>query len=339
MRPTSTLTRRSGWTLVGASLALHFLTVLAFSRQPDVLAAFTVMPIWVWGGIGLFLSSLAFYFLRAPLSLIVTGIWAFTILLGADEARVIANLGTEAPEKGLAIPVKGRQPMRVITLNVAEFHYGDPTDDLAAWEPDIVLLQEVFTNQAKAIADRLYGSSGDYRCFAKNGVVSRWPITREVRNPDPKFRFFNHNVTVQRPDGQSIEVVNLHLSQAATNLRLWQPSCWKEHRTNRRQRLVETAVALRILEDTCSFPGAQPVILGGDFNAPPSDPLQRQLRRDFEDCFVAAGTGWGNTYQRRIPILRIDQLHASRHFTTVRCKAHTTRESDHRMVIADLILE
>ena len=339
MRPTSTLTRRSGWALVAASLALHFLTVLAFARQPDLLAAFTVLPIWIWGGLGLLFSSLAFYFLRAPLSLVVTGVWAFTILLGADEARVIANFGTEAPEKGTALPINGKQPIRVITLNVAEFDFGDPTEDLAVWEPDIILLQEVATNQAKAIADRLYQGSGDFRCYAGNGVVTRWRITREVRNPDPKFLFFNHNVTVETPEGIAIEVVNFHLSQATTDLRLWRPSVWKEHQANRRQRQVETAVALRILEDTCNFPGTQPVILGGDFNAPPSDPLQKQLRRDFDDAFITAGTGWGNTYQRRIPVLRIDQIHASRHFTPVRSRAATTRESDHRMVIADLILE
>lgn len=339
MRPTSTLTRRSGWTLVGASLALHFLTVVAFARQPDVLAAFTVMPIWVWGGIGLVLSTLAFYFLRAPLSLVVSGVWAFTILLGSDEARVIANIGTAAPEKGQALPVEGRLPIRVITLNVAQFRYGDPTEDIAAWAPDIVLLQEVNTNQVKGIADRLYQGSGDFRCYALNGVVSRWKITREVRNPNPRFRFFNHNVTIETPDRGSIEIANVHLSEAATDLRLWQTSCWREHRENRRERQVEMAVALRILEDTCPFPGAQPVILGGDFNAPPSDPIQRQIRRDFSDAFIEAGTGWGNTYQRRIPVLRIDQIHATRHFTPVRCRTVTTRHSDHRMVVADLILE
>lgn len=339
MRPTSNLTRRSGWLLVGASLVLHFITVVAYARQPDLLAAFTVLPIWVWGSIGILCSSFAFYFLRAPLSLVITGVWVFTVLLGADEAKVIANIGAEAPEKGIAVPVDGKRPIRVLTLNVAQFRYGDPTEDIAAWEPDIVLLQEVRTNQVKAIADRLYQGSGDFRGYALNGVASRWKITREVRNPNPKFRFFNHNVTVESPEHGAIEVANLHLSEAATNMSLWKPSCWRDHRNNRRQRQVETAVALRILEDTCAFPGAQPIILGGDFNAPATDPIQRQLHRDFDDAFTVAGTGWGNTYQRRIPVLRIDQIHTTRHFTPVRCRAVTTRHSDHRMVVADLLLD
>ena len=85
----SPLSRRIGWTLVGASLLLHIFTVYCFARQPDRFAAFTVMPIWLWGGVGLLWSSMAFYFLRAPLSLVMSAVWAITLLVGADEARVL----------------------------------------------------------------------------------------------------------------------------------------------------------------------------------------------------------------------------------------------------------
>lgn len=339
MRTTSTAARYAGWLLIGASLALHSLTVIAFARQPDALAAYTVMPIWVWGGLGLALSGGAYLFLRAPLSLLVTTVWALTLLLGADEAKVIANLGTPGPAPGRAEPVDGARPIRVITLNAATFRFGNPSEDLARWEPDIVILQEASGYHVKTVADQLYEGGGDYRSFALNGVATRWKITREVRNPDRRFHYFNHNVTVQLPDTRTIEVANIHLSSAATDLRLWQPACWRTHRANRQQRQIEMAVALRILEDTTAFPGAQPVILAGDFNAPPGDPVQRQLDRDFEDAFQAAGTGWGNTFQRRIPVLRLDQIHTTRHLTPVRCRAVTTRHSDHRFVVADLLLD
>lgn len=336
---TTPFTRRTGWLLVILSLALHLLTIFAFARQPDKLAAFTVMPIWVWGGIGLILSSSAFYFLRAPLSLVVTAMWALTILLGADEARVIANLTKPSPKPGTPELFDGVRPIRVITLNASIFRFGDPSDDIAAWEPDIVILQEVTPSHVKKIADRLYGGLGDYRAFALNGVVTRWKIKREVRNPDPKFLYFNHNATIEHPEKGNIEVANIHLSSAATDLRLWQKQCWRKHRDNRKQRQLEIAVALQILEDTTSFPTSQPVIFAGDFNAPPSDPIQRLLERDFDDAFHIAGTGWGDTFQRRIPILRLDQIHTTRHFTVIRCSASTTRKSDHRMVVADLLLK
>ncbi|MCW1886968.1 endonuclease/exonuclease/phosphatase family protein [Luteolibacter flavescens] len=335
----SRLRRRSGWTLVGCSLLLHVVTVYAFAEQPDKLAAFTVMPIWVWGGIGLLCSTVAFWFLRAPLSLIVTGIWAMTVLLGADEARVIANVGKSAPTPGPAGDLDGRPLVRVLTLNCNFFQYGahsagggDPSNDIRRWDPDIVLLQEVHPHQVRQIADLLYQGRGDYRIYSSNGVVSRWPIIREV---NPKSRGYRiQQVTVRKPDKQDIEVVNIHLRSAATDLRLWKRECWVTHAANRAQRREELAIALSIFAETAS---GTPAIFGGDFNAPPSDPVLNLLRADFRDSFIEAGTGWGNTYQRRIPVHRIDQIHHTSHFKAMRCRAVTTRRSDHRMVVTDLL--
>lgn len=330
----SSLSRRLGWTLVGASLLLHILTVYCFSRQPDKLAAFTVMPIWLWGGIGLFFSCLAFYFLRASLSLIMTAVWVVTLLVGADEARVLANIGKSPPQTGQAEPYEGKPVLRVITLNSAFFTYGNPSQDISAWQPDIVLLQDIYPHQVRQIADVLYGGRGDYRTHQTNGIVTRWKIQREIRNPDPHNR--NEQVTIRLPNGSDIEVVNVHLQTAATDLRLWRKSAWIGHRDNRVLRYKELSLVQQVLEQTTSFPNT-PTLFGGDFNAPASDVVHRRLARDFTDAFAAAGTGWGNTFQRRFPILRIDHLYATRHFTPVRSRAFTTRYSDHRMVIADFL--
>jgi endonuclease/exonuclease/phosphatase (EEP) superfamily protein YafD len=329
--------RRAGWLLIGLSLLLHLLTIYAFARQPDKLAAFTVVPIWAWGGVGLFCSITAFWFLRAPLSLVITGVWAMTVLLGADEARVIANLGKSAPVPGPAGFADGRPVLRVLTLNCNYFKYDplkSPAADIRRWDPDVVLLQEVHPHHVREIADLLYNGEGDYRIYMTNGIVTRshWRIQREVNPQQGNFRV--QQVTVRRPDGMEFEVVNLHLTSAATDLRLWRRDCWRAHRINRQVRLRELAIALTILDDTA--PG-RPVILGGDFNAPPADPIHSLLKPDFVDAFSAAGTGWGNTYQRRIPIHRIDQIHCTRYFLPLRCAAVTTRRSDHRMVVADLL--
>jgi endonuclease/exonuclease/phosphatase (EEP) superfamily protein YafD len=328
----SSLRRRTGWTLVGLSLALHLVTVFCFSRQPDRFAAFTVLPIWLWGGFGLLASTLAFYFLRAPLSLIMTGCWAVTLLVGADEARVLANLGKPPPLPGRAAPHEGLPVLRVITLNCSLFAHGDPSNDLAAWEPDVVLLQEAFPHQVRRIADVLYDGRGDYRAHFTNGIVTRGKIQREVRNPNQR----NQQISLELADGRSIEVVNVHLRTAATDLRFWNRSAWRDHRINRSLRRAELSTVQQILERTTSFPNS-PTLFGGDFNAPASDIVHRQLGFDFNDVFATAGTGWGNTYQRRFPILRIDHLYATRHFTPVRCRVVPTRHSDHRMVVADLV--
>lgn len=331
----SSLNRRLGWTLVGISLLLHIFTVYCFARQPDRFAAFTVMPIWLWGGCGLLLSSIAYYFLRAPLSLVMTVVWIVTLLVGADEARVLANFGKSPPRPGHAEPYEDKPVIRVITLNCDEFKFDNPATDIAAWQPDIVLLQDASPDQVRQIADVLYGGHGDYRANQTSGVITRWKIQREVRNPDPAQR--DEQVSILLPNGQEIEVVNVHLLTAATDLHLWQKGAWVSHRNNRVLRIKELSLTQQILEQTTKFPNT-PTILGGDFNAPASDIVHRQLTRDFVDAFSAAGTGWGDTFQRRLPILRIDHLYATRHFTSVRCRAETTRHSDHRMVIADFLI-
>lgn len=329
----SSLRRRIGWTLVGASLLLHVLTVFCFARQPDHFAAFTVLPIWMWGGAGLLLSMVAFYFLRAPLSLIITGVWAVTLLVGADEARVLANFGKPAPEPGQAGHFQGSPVLRVITMNCATFKYGDPSKDIAVWQPDIVLLQDAMPHQVRQIADALYGGHGDYRAQDTNGIVTRGKIQREVRNPSQR----EQQVTVTLPDGSSLEVVNIHLQSAATDLRFWNRRTWTAHRVNRVLRSKELSLTLQILEKTNPrFPNT-PTILGGDFNSAATDVVHRLLDRDFVDAFPAAGTGWGDTFHSRLPILRIDQIYSTRHFTPVRCRTVTSRHSDHRMVVADFL--
>jgi endonuclease/exonuclease/phosphatase (EEP) superfamily protein YafD len=287
----------------------------------------------MWGGAGLFLSVIAFYFLRASLSLIVTGVWAITLLVGSDEARVLSNFGKPAPEPGHAGYFRGNPVLRVVTMNCAIFSYGDPSKDIAVWQPDIVLLQDAMPHQVRQIADALYGGHGDYRAHDTNGVVTRWKIQREVRNPTQR----EQQVTVTLPDGSSVEVVNVHLQSAATDLRFWNRRTWTAHRVNRAHRNRELSLTLQILEKTNPrFPNT-PTILGGDFNSAATDVVHRLLDRDFVDAFPAVGTGWGDTFHSRLPILRIDQIYATRHFNPVRCRTVTTRHSDHRMVVADFL--
>ncbi len=326
------LRSRLGWFLVVASLLLHAFTVLTYSVQPDRLAAFTVLPFWLWCGMGLGLSVVAYYFLKASLSLIVSGIWAITLLIGSDECKVLANIGKQPPITGQAEPYRGKPVIRVASLNCALLGKGDPSLDLARWQPDIVLLQEVLPDQVQQISTALFGKQGDFRYHQTNAVITRWKIRHEIRN----HTYRNMQVSVITPTGMEIKILNLHLLSAATDLQLWRRDAWKRHHDNRRQRKIELSNTLQMLEETSQFPN-QATIIGGDFNAPATDVVHRQLTEFATDAFQASGTGWGNTFPWRFPILRIDFLYATNHLTPVRCRAVTTRHSDHRLVIADFI--
>ena len=327
-------TRRAvGWGFVGASLLMHILTVWSYASLPDFLAAFTVFPVWFWGGIGLSLSVVAFCFLRAPLSLIVTAVWAITLSVAMDEAKALSNFNHPKIAVERTVMLDGQRVIRIATVNCANFGFGDPVEDLKNWDPDIVLLQQVFPHRVKLIAEILYGGGGDFRAYQTNGVVTRFEIRREVRNPMLR----DQQVTVRLPEGTEIEVVNVHLATAATDMRLWSSKSRALHRENRDLRRKELSYVLQVLEQTSSFPNT-PTIFGGDFNSGATDIVHRQLNRDFDDTFTKVGRGWGNTFHRRFPIHRIDQIYSTRQFRPVSCGVVVSKKTDHRMVVADLLL-
>jgi len=336
------LRRITGWFLTGISLALYLFIVWCFVWQSDHFAAITVLPIWLWGVIGISLCAVAFYLLRVRLPVIVAGVWCVTVLAGADEAHALMHIGKPALQRGPAAVYQGGPVIRVVSLNCNMLLTGDPTPDIAVWQPDIVLLQDAPAPLVAEVARVLYGNHGDFRARQTNGIVTRGKIQRVVDGPtgsDANKPFWcNQQVTIVLPDGRSVEVVNVHLLSAATDLRFWRRLTWREHRINRARRHDELSLVRSVLGQTTNLSNT-PTLFGGDFNAPATDIVLRGLDRDFVDAFRAIGAGWGDTYQRHFPILRIDHIYATRHFTPVRFTTVTTRFSDHRMVVADFVMK
>lgn len=325
-----------GLALVLISLALNLLTVVLFVRQPDIFTAFTILPVWLWGMLGLLLGLFSYFLFRTPLSLFTSTVWFVTILVLSDEAPSLVRLGQNSPQKGKATPYLNRPPLRVISCNWSS-HNGPLAPALAEWEPDIVFIQETpHPYLIKQLADSLYGNAGDYRYDEDHlcGVVLRGRIKKALLQPQYRSQY----LTARLPNGNLVELVNLHLQPASTNLTLWSPSCWKEHRRNRIERRRELEFALAFLREYTPFPH-RPALICGDFNAPATDGATDVLKRDFTDTFSAIGTGWGNTYHRRIPLLRLDQIHASHHFLPLRSRAVKIQQSEHRLIISDLLLE
>ncbi len=242
----------------------------------------------------------------------------------------LLHLGNESPTPGAPADFQKIPVIRIITMNCAGFGFGDPTSDLAKWQPDIVLLQQILPHDALAMGKKLYGPQAYVHTKHTCAILSRWPISRDVRTPV----IFNQQVQITLPNGKEIDVVNLHLATAATDLQFWKKSAWQKHHFNRAVRRQEITMALQVLNQTTLSPKLS-TIVGGDFNAPATDVIHRPLRENFTNAFEAVGTGWGNTFQRRMPILRIDHLYCSSDFQPVRCRAATTRHSDHRFVVAD----
>lgn len=327
-----------GLALVLISLALNLVTMVLFTTQPDNFTAFTVLPVWLWGIFGLSLALISYFLFRAPLALFTSTVWFISILALSDEVPSLVRLGQDSPKEGPPTPYLNRQPLRVITCNWSS-HQNSLVPAFSQWEPDIVFIQEMpHPYLIKQLADSLYGNTGDYRYDEDHlcGVVLRGRIKKALLEPQYRSQY----LTAQLPNGNMVELVNVHLQQASTNLSLWKPSCWKEHRRNRIERRAELEFALAFLREYTPFKDDnRPVIIAGDFNAPASDGATDVLEARFTDTFQAVGTGWGNTYHRRIPLLRLDQIHASHHFLPLRSRVVAIPQSEHRFVVSDLLLE
>jgi endonuclease/exonuclease/phosphatase family metal-dependent hydrolase len=327
--------RACGILLCSLSAGLLAITTLAFLRMPDRLAAFTVMPLWAWGLAGALLLLPAVSLWRARPPLLLAAAWlAISASLADETAPLLRRIHTPAfpPGPKPSAPAPG-QILRVATLNCAVFHFGNPAPDLLAWQPDVVLLQDAFPHQAARIAATVLPQNSHLRFHRSNAILSRFEIIGEARLPSHRAL----QVTLRLPNGQSLRVTNVHLGSAATDLRLHRRDAWQTHRANRQLRRQELSTILHAFVSPVHQAGL-PLILGGDFNAHPTDPIHRQLRKTLIDCFADSGTGLGNTYHRRFPILRIDHLYTSPSLRPLRATTATTLHSDHRFVIADILI-
>lgn len=79
-----------------------------------------------------------------------------------------------------------------------------------------------------------------------------------------------------------------------------------------------------------------PVIYCGDINATPTSYTYRKLKGSLQDAFLSKGSGFGTTFYKIIPTLRIDVCFADTSFHVVQSKVEERKLSDHYPVISDL---
>ena len=250
-----------------------------------------------------------------------------------------------------ACPRRGRDvPLTVVTFNIHSGigHQGYDLDriagEIAAVEPDVVLLQEVddrrlrshFVDEAGYVASLL----GMRHVFASNverdglragdptseygtAVLTRlrvgsWTHTLLPNLPGRQQRGLQH--LVLRLAGRDISVYNAHLDHTTPALRQEQ------------MRLARDIVGVDPL----------PAIFGGDFNASPGsatlrlalDPTHTTLR----DPWPLAGEGDGLTVPNFAPVTRIDYLLATEQWTPDVMATWQSAVSDHRGVVARFLL-
>jgi len=209
------------------------------------------------------------------------------------------------------VPQDRVQPLTVVTFNIHSARAPDGrvavatiADELAAWHPDVVLLQEVDRGRAwsgrvdmpAVIAGRLHMSwafGANVVRSATNqygtAVLSRFPITSW------------HNTLLPAPSAtQQRGLLHAVLDVDGTELSVYDTHLENTSRTARDQQIRSIMPILRS--------DSRPKLFGGDLNSVPGSQVVTSARSLLTDTWTALGAGVGLTAPAQHPRVRIDYL-------------------------------
>lgn len=305
-------------------LSLIFTAFLAFCywSRPDSCAAVTVLPAWVWMFPGLALILPAARSFRRSV-VFVAAVWvAFTLAFG-DEPRSLARSITPVRDSGKAF--------RVVTLNCAGGSI-EAAHEVKSIDPDIVLLQESPSKEeVERLAREMFGEQGGVVWGVDASIIAKGEI--EPLPLESGISIFAVIAKVRLESGPTLWVTSLRLIPPLTDMDLWNADCWRDHKKNRTLRRAQIEELMTVID---SLPTDQPLIVGGDLNAPPGDGAFSPFSPLLRDSWMEAGRGRGSTIINDFPVLRIDQVWVNKHLRARSARVQKTKHSDHRMVIFDL---
>ena len=210
-------------------------------------------------------------------------------------------------------------------------------DELKKNPADVWALQEVTPWKKNPGLDREAARQivGGAKAIVHGGetiLISRFPITRQETR-----RLGSHRTAVgarlQTPLGP-LWVIGCHFEA---------PS-WGQRRLLKRTFLDMSLVVSKIqsserqarMIDGWVRTLDAPAVVLGDFNATPLMPLGTRLRRTHTDAFMAAGWGFGYTFHRRLPLIRIDHIYVPPALGVASVQVIRSMASDHMLLKAVL---
>ena len=313
--------------VLGCSVLLCCAVAIIFWLQPDYFAAMLVLPRWMWIAPGLLLALLGWTRTRKRMVGIAVALWFLHAALFTQEFRSLFRFGHgSTPENN------SDAALRVISLNCNGGNE-DAAAEVSNYHPDLALFEESPLRQSlRAMAVKILGPDAESFCGSDVSIVARGKITSiPVENAESAPFAHAH---IRFTSGVVAEIFVVRLQPYNIRADLWSLDCWrKQYQIRLRQRSQFEWVEREIKK----VPSDVPIILGGDFNLPAGDRLFDGLRFRLKDSFHETGRGWGDTLDNDLPVLRIDQIWYDNHFRSVSVEAHRTQNSDHRMVVCDLL--
>jgi endonuclease/exonuclease/phosphatase (EEP) superfamily protein YafD len=234
--------------------------------------------------------------------------------------------------------------IRVMTYNVQLWAYRNIDDIIAeidAADPDILCLQDAGRAQkrlAPIFRNRYVAAHEEYV------IASRFPITSHSIG-DISYDGETHTYlrATLKIGGKSVSVATAHLLTSRAALSAFRSaSRWFEgiaqiqHDFDNR-----LAQARRLANDLRDVEG--PLVIAGDLNVPATSLVLDTLKEiGARSAFDESGRGYGYTFGHATKLqhsfVRIDHILISNHFVATRTVVGSAEASDHRPVIADLIL-
>jgi endonuclease/exonuclease/phosphatase (EEP) superfamily protein YafD len=249
---------------------------------------------------------------------------------------------------------QGRRPVRVMTYNIKASlaalqpdGYARLAREVAAHDPDIVVAQDsglpsALRRTLPSPADAVFGARHRYE-HGQYTIASRYPL-RECRPGttaagQPSDAYARCTVEI---GGTAVDIFAVHFRtprQALVATRreaLEGVDDLEQNVADRMAQARDLALAVRA--------ATHPVILGGDLNAPEASLVVRSLLdAGLRDAFSSAGSGYGYSYGHALPrpgfsFLRIDHVLVGPQIGVAACTVGGAGASQHRPVIADLLL-
>lgn len=296
--------------------------------QSDLLAPVILVPSWFWLFPGLSLALFGFRRNQKRLFVVALVIWGAFGFLFVEEIRSLTRTWTMSPADWQTVRETGHG-LRIVSLN-CNVGQTRSVEEVAAWQLDIVLLQESPGSELLGkLTASLFGLNGNFLYGGDVSILTRGMIRSTFA--DPKSHFVH--AEIELPSGVLVDVVSVRLAPPVPRIDFWTPGFWTDHRQKRIEHRKQIA---ELMQHVQCIPKTHHLIVGGDFNAPPSDDSLLALRQRLSDSFLSVGHGWVATGTNEYPLFRVDQIWVSNTFQGKAVTAHKTQHSDHRMVVCDV---
>lgn len=236
-------------------------------------------------------------------------------------------------------------PLRVMTINLTV-----ENRDVAAFAavvgseaPDVVAVQELGIEMARSAGPMLwerypYQALHPRRSDAGMGVLSRYPL-RELGPPEMGPGTCSCQQMSIDLGPREMQLISVHPDPPRVILG---PQVGAYRLPNGYDTALRDGTVLLALE---RLEATGPAIVAGDFNMSDREDLYRQIRARLGDAYREAGWGLGYTFPTFIrdvglpfPLVRIDHIFHNDAWTARAAWVGTLPGSDHRYVVADLVL-